>query len=262
VANVKTLTMPPLAAEPKADKEAHEVTRDLYKGSAPATRDVEQSGNLSNCPIASILAALAHTPTGQQHIQKMIVGHRGTVVTDLSGVAGDLNSPPKDNKIISQRYFTVKLDNKSVDVSDVFYTFEDRDESLIYMRSPTRALWPSVIEKAYAAREGSYDKLSGVDITANEFWKVIVGKDPVVLPITDKTDLSEIRTVAAAASKVPAIGASKAKGTKRVTSWHGLAILGIHDATIELYDPMSRETIKLSLKEFRDDFQAILSGEP
>jgi hypothetical protein len=259
---VKTLPMPPLAAEPKIDKEAHEVTRDLYKKGGPATGDVAQSGNLANCPIASILAALAHTRTGQQHIQKMIVTHRGIVVTDLAAVAGDLNNPPKDNKIFSQRYFAVKLDSKPVEVTDVFYTGDDRDHSLIYMRSPTDALWPCVIEKAYAAREGSYDKLSGLKITANEFWKVIVGKDPVQLTITAETNLSEIRRVAAAASKVPAIGASKVKGTKKVTSWHGLAILGIHDSTIELYDSMSVKTIRLSLKEFRDDFQAILSRDP
>ena len=42
------------------------------------------------------------------------------------------------------------------------------------MRSPTDALWPSVIEKAFAVRAGSYEKLDEQD-NANAFWKVLVG---------------------------------------------------------------------------------------
>jgi hypothetical protein len=89
-----------------------------------------------------------------------------------------------------------------------------------------------------------------------------VGSDPEILTVTDQTDLSSIRTAAAAAPKVPTTAASRDEAGK-VTGWHGFAVLGIRDSTVELYDPgLGEETVKLSLKEFRSNFKAILRGNP
>lgn len=254
----KTLKMPPPAADSKT-KQARLVTWDLFRKQAPATVDVKQGG-LANCPIASILAALAHTESGRQRIQGIVAEHPGAVVTDLSGVAGELDSPPKDNKIVSNRYFSVTLGKTSFEVSDVLYTDDaDRNWDPIYMRSPTEALWPCVIEKAFAVREGSYQKIDEEDL-ANAFWTVLVGSDPEVLLITDKTDLAEIRTAVAAAAKVPTIGASRDDATK-VEPWHGYAVMRIQDSTVELYNPYGK-TEKISLKDFRSNFKAILRGNP
>ena len=124
------------------------------------------------------------------------------------------------------------------------------------------ALWPPVIEKAYAVLEGSYEKLNNRGLTAEKVWKAVMGSDPEILPVTDRTDLSGIRTAAAAAAKVPTIAASR-DDAKKVTGWHGFAVLGVRDSTIELYDPgLAEETVKLSLTEFRSNFKAILSGSP
>jgi hypothetical protein len=170
VAQVKTLKMPPPAADSRT-KNAREVTAKLFLKGGPAPGDVQQ-GSLATCPLASLLAALAHTPNGRKHIQGMVAEHPAAVVTDLSGVAGDLDSPPQGNKILSKRSFTVTLGGQSIEVSDVLYTDDaDRNWSLIYMQSLTAALWPPVIEKAYAVLEGGYDKLNNRGLTADKFGR-------------------------------------------------------------------------------------------
>lgn len=255
----KTLKMPP-PADDERTKKAHEVTFPLFNKGGPVTRDIQQ-GDLANCPIASILAALAHMESGRRRIQSLLAEHPAAVVTDLSGVADKLEEPPKDNTILSKRFFTVMLEKTSPEVSDVFYTDDaDRNWSLIYMRSPNDVLWPSVIEKGFAVQEGSYQKLNEQD-KANVFWKILVGVDPKVLSIDSQTQLSTISAVAQNAHKVPAIGASR-NDAQEVTPWHGFAVLGIQGTTIELYDPSSAKTLKMPLTKFRANFKAMLSGSP
>src|SRR5262245_54594270 len=68
---VKKLGMP-LPAGDSATKVARDVGWGLLATPAkdqravPAVEDVEQ-GYLGNCPLASLLAALAHTPAGREH---------------------------------------------------------------------------------------------------------------------------------------------------------------------------------------------------
>jgi hypothetical protein len=271
-ANAKVLVMPGLAASPSTDKSVHVFTLSLYGKGGPAFGDVQQSHALFNCPVAAILAALAHTTVGRKFIQEtMIVEHKGrpdSVVTDVSAavdslVFGDGAGRPAGGLIKSSRSFDVKVAGNTVEVSDVFYTDDaDRDWSPIYMSSPKGVLWPLVVEKAYAAALGGYSKLDGRDITANDFWKGLTGSDPEVIKISDETGLGSIRDAAKAAAEVPTIGASKRSGTKKVTGWHGHAILGLKGNTIEMYDPAAAKVLKLTDQEFRGDFQAILRGKP
>jgi hypothetical protein len=201
---------------------------------------------------------LAHTPIGRKRIQSMVVEHSISTTTDLSVVASFLDSPPKGNKIISKRYFTVALGENSIDVSDVLYTDDaDRNWSLLYMKSPTESLWPCVIEKAYAVLEGSYDNLDKEDLTANKSFKVLAGSEPDGFSVDDNTDLEKISKVLTNADKIPTIAASRDEATG-VTGWHGFAILNLNDSKIELYDPAKAKTLNISLKEFRRDFKAIL----
>jgi calpain family cysteine protease len=260
VAKAVKKTKMPRPAKDGQTKNAHEVTWKLFGMGAPRTGDVKQ-GALANCPIAAILAALAHTASGRKRIQDMVVEHNTRVETDLTGVAGELDSLPKNNTIISNRYFTVTL-GETIEVSDVFYTNDaDRNWSLIYMQSPTNALWPCVIEKAYAVKLNGYEEVDDdVKHTANEFWKGLVGSNPKGFAVNDKTDIEKIREAAKAASRVPTIGASKDNATK-VTAYHGYAVLGIQDSTIELYNPYGRIE-KISLKDFRSNFKAIYWGNP
>jgi hypothetical protein len=114
----------------------HSFVTTLVSKNGPVVDDVQQ-GALANCPIAAILAALAHTESGRKRIAGMVSESTAAVETDLSGVASKLDNPPKNNKITTNRYFTVSLGN-AIEVSDVLYTDDaDANWSPIYMKSPT-----------------------------------------------------------------------------------------------------------------------------
>jgi Calpain family cysteine protease len=260
----KTLKMPPPASGDESYY-VHSFTSKLYNKGGPAVVDVQQ-GALAVCPIAAILAALAHTASGRKHIESVIGEHSGVVETDLAAVAGKLNGA--NSKIVTNRYFAVTLGKKTFEVSDVLYTDDaDRNWSPLYMKEPTEALWACIIEKAFAVQMGSYEELDREGTTLNHFWKILLGTDPKVLPVTDDTDLSKIKSIAAAASNVPTVGASRddpkvgEQSRGKVSSWHGYAILGLRGSNIELYDP-HRKKLELSLAEFRSYFQAMFSGNP
>lgn len=264
---VKELPMPPPAAGSSTIIQGRSVGWDLDKD-IPSERDVKQ-GELANCPVAAILAALAHTLGGRKRIDSMITEYIHTqvrttfskeIVAALSSKMDDPDYKRPEKEILSQRYFTVNL-GKPVDVSDVFYVkYSDRsDVNMIYMDSPKRALWPCVIEKACAVKIGSYDDLDDdTKHTVNEFWGVLVGSKPDGFAMNDTTDLTKISAAAKNAGMIPTIAASKDDATK-VTAHHGYAVMGIQGSTIELYNPYAR-TEKLSLQDFRSSFSAMFFG--
>ena len=243
------------------NKDAHVVTGDLFVNKRPALKDVKQ-GIIPNCSLASMLAAHAHTENGRQHLLGMVKEHKGTgtiVETDVSS-GGPLSNPPKGNLITSSRFFVVTVGGKAVEVSDVFWTNDgDRNSwELLYMKSPTNALWPMVIEKAVATLQGGYDKLGQDVLTANAMWKVLTGKDPKVTGITpttpDATILAELRD----ATSKPTIAASK-DTTRHVFGDHGLVVLGVTGGKVSLHDPGLLRKHELTLAQFRDDFEAIMT---
>jgi hypothetical protein len=257
---IKKLTMPPPAGGAKTIV-ARDVPWSLYAKTAPALADVSQ-GALANCPLASLLAALAYTGSGQKLIQSIVAEQAGVVETDLSGVADRLEEPPSGNRIMTTRYFTVKLGGKTFEVSGVLYTDDaDRNWTPAYMRSPTNIIWPCVIEKAYAVKEGGYENLDSKGLTANAIWEVVVGAKPGGFEVGAKTDDAKIRAAAENAARTPTIAASKDEATD-VTAWHGFAVLGMKDGGIELYDPMMVRRQTVSLAVFHKNFQAVLFGTP
>jgi hypothetical protein len=254
----KKLTMPKPASD-SATKLVRHVPWDLFKHETPAVSDVEQSGRLSNCPLAALLSALAHTPKGRAHIKSLVTQVSAIVETDVSGVASELDSTPPGNKITTPYYFTVQLGGKAIEVSSVFYTDDaDAGWDLIYMTSPNQALWPGVIEKAYAVKEGGYGALdsgSGKGLTLNEIWKVVVGSTADGFAVNTQTHEAQIRAAVTAARTRPTVAASDA-------AWHGFAVLGMRDARIELYDPMKPGREMVSMADFRTKFSALLYGSP
>ncbi|MCZ2076857.1 MAG: hypothetical protein LC130_17900 [Bryobacterales bacterium] len=254
----KKLKMPAPAGDSRT-KLVRDVSWDLFKkGKDPAVADVHQ-GQLANCTLASLLGALANTPSGRKHIKSLIAEYSAVVETDVSAVAGELDSVPAGKKITSSRYFAVTLGGQTEEVSSVFYT-DDADEgwSLIYMSSANEALWPCLIEKAYAQREGSYGALdsgSGKQLTLNQIWKVVVGSAPEGFEVNKKTPVSKITSTVSAAGRIPAVAASGAM-------WHGFTVLGMKGSKIELYDPMTPGKKTVSMEDFRNDFSAILYGSP
>ena len=133
----------------------------------------------------------------------------GTLGGRIPGPLDDPDYKRPEKEILSQRYFTVYL-GKPFEVSDVFYVkySDGSDVNMIYMDSPKRALWPCVIEKAYAVKVGSYDDLDDdTKHTVNEFWTFLVGSKPDGFAIDDKTDLTKISAAAKAAGTIPTIAA-------------------------------------------------------
>src|SRR3984957_4107594 len=245
---IKDLPMPPPAAGSSTIIQARSIGWDLAKD-IPSERDVKQ-GELANCPVAAILAAMGHTPGGRKRIHSMITEYINTqikttfskeVLATLSAKMDDPDYKRPEKEILSKRYFTVNL-GSAIEISDVFYIkyTDGSDVSMIYMDSPKRALWPCVIEKAYAVKIGSYDDLDDdTKHTVNEFWAVLVGAKPDGFSINENTDLTKISTAAKAAGTIPTIAASKDDATK-VTAHHGYAVMGIQGSTIELYNPYAR----------------------
>lgn len=257
----KTTTMPPPTND-QDSKDVHVVTWPLFK-KVPAHTEVKQAPGIANCPVASILAAMAFTPVGRTAIQGMVSETAGNVLTDLSSLPPNtLSNPPPGTTISSSRYFTVKLASDTIDVSDVLYT-DDHDSgwSPLYLRDPSdQSIWAAIIEKALAVKLKSYENFDALNISANEFWEKITGVKPGQIEIKADTPLSTITDAAKASTRVPSIGASKPDGTdvKFVTPFHGYAMLGLQGSKIQLYDAAKATTLLISPTDFRHDFLAIL----
>ncbi len=272
----KTLDMPEPATGGAFIIRVRSVSWKLSKDDKPAVGDVSQ-GQLSNCPVPAILAALANTAVGQTRLNAMVTEFTNvSVKTTVSGAIikalddraknePDHKSPPAE--IQSKRYFTVDLHdtNPVPEVSDVLYVDDDDgpDPTPVYMHSKNSVLWPCVIEKACAVTmNNSYAKLDDGKTTANDFWLLIVKKKPGGFSVDDTTDLNKIADIARNAKRVPALGASRPKTTAiGVPADHAFAILGLKGRTVSLYNPWGLPK-DLSLEEFRANFQAILFGAP
>ena len=239
----------------------------------PIPEDVLQ-GELANCPIAAILAAMANTTSGKRRINDLINEYTGASVkttfstevlaTLSSKTKDDPDYRPPDKEILSKRYFGVILDGKKeTQVSDVFYIkyTDGTDVEPVYMGSTKGVLWACVIEKAFADRIHSYQNLDDDKAhPVNEYWPILVGPIQPPLMIDDKTDLSKIISLARAATQTPTIGASTDDATD-VLDHHGLAILGMKGSDIELYDPHGNR-LTVSPATFKKNFRAIFYGNP
>jgi len=241
-------------------KVARVVDWPLFGKSGPKTTDISQ-GALPNCPLPTILAAMANTADGRKRILAMVTPHDDAAVTDLSDVLDQVSD--QTGSVTSKRYFTVKL-AKEIEVSDVLYT-DDADSgwSPLYMQasdSGSPVLWACVIEKAYAVQEGGYDKLN--EMVVNKVWKDILGAKPNGFEINGKTDLEKIRERAANASKVPTILASKNDKSiedaskQKVVHDHGYAVLGMTGNTVNLYNPWGN-AVSLPIGDIRKYFQSM-----
>ena len=260
----KALAMPAPASGGTVILRARVVAWNLSKD-APRPEDVTQ-GELFNCPVAAILAALAHTASGRRRIDSMVTEYTGAPVKTTfsddvrAALAARYDDPdylPPPREIASSRYFSVALD-PAVEVSDVFYTrySDGADADLIYMGSPASVLWPCVIEKAYAAKVGGYQYFNDfLKHTITEFWPVLAGTKLQGFKVDAKTDVNKIGDAVKAATQVPTVAASNDRA-KAVTTLHGFAVLGMQGSTIELWDPRGKKE-KISLSDFRDNFQDI-----
>ncbi|HUB30835.1 MAG TPA: C2 family cysteine protease [Terracidiphilus sp.] len=270
VTKVAPTSLPmPAPLEDDTKKRVHVVTWGLGD-KTPRTIDVAQ-GAVGDCPVASILAAMANTPAGSSRLSVAIKEISANVVTDLSAVMqylddDDWAARPKGS-LASKRYFTVDLPKVKKDVTDVFYT-NDGDENwdLLYIghqseRSDKKAppvLWPSVIEKAYAAVVGGYEKLNKIDNPVVA-WDALLGLTPNVAQVADLTD-PEIMKLAQSATNVPTIAATDPDRAKvdqesegKLHGHHGYTVTGVAGNQIALYNPWGIP-LNVSLTQFKKSF--------
>ncbi len=148
-------------------------------GKKRLTFDEVRQGNLNNCPLPAILAAMVHTRRFQT---SMISEVKSCVLS--SRRLRNLRKPDPQNPDQSQwgncrnprglllfdecrtnRYFSVSFrtrQNTPVDVSDLFYSQAPPSRAeLWYAHSTRNNLWISIVEKAYAAYRGGKNPLNG-----------------------------------------------------------------------------------------------------
>lgn len=263
-AGTAKITIMPAPANDGATKDVREVTYPRFSSHGfPSLEEVKQAPNISNCPVASILAAHAFTAVGRTFINGLLPAPTAvSVVTDVSGLPPNtLDNPPPGNKVTSSRFFTVKLPGVPIEVSDVLYTDTATNWSLIYMSDPSeQSIWAAIIEKALAVQIGSYENFDALPLTANDWWKKITGVLPGIFTVDASTPLTKITNAANASTTVPTIGASK-EGLpigNVVTGFHGYSMLGMQGSKVHLYDPAKAIKILISPAKFRSDFQAVL----
>jgi hypothetical protein len=286
----KTTTMP-LPAKDGLSKDVHVVTGSLFSPpkKIPSHTEVLQAPNISNCYLAAMLAAHAFTPDGRTFIQNMVSETPGNVLTDLSGIKQALSNPAGDT-LTSTRFFTVKLPGAvrfklppgidrpsgavkapggawelaggSIDVSDVLYTNDsDHDWSILYLSDPVgHTMWAAVIEKAVAVRIGGYQNFDalrrgddGSGLSVNDVWEMVTGLKPGGFEINPDTKPPAIIDAAKASVHLPSIAATKENLPvhSALPSHHGLAMLGLKDGKIRLYDPAEGKEILISAADFQ-----------
>jgi hypothetical protein len=256
----------------------------------PSEKEVLQAPNISNCYLAAMLAAHAFTPNGRTFIQNMVTETAGNVLTDLSGIKQALSNPGADT-LASNRFFTVKLPGTvrfklpshtdrpsgavtasdgaleltggSLDVSDVLYTNDsDHNWSILYLSDPVdHTIWAAVIEKAVAVRMGGYQNFDALrwndadktGIPVNNVWEMVTGSSPGGFAITPQTSPSAITDAAKASVNVPTIAATQENipSGSSLPSHHGLAMWGLKDGKLRLYDPAEAKEIFISADDFR-----------
>ncbi len=214
---VKKTVIPPPTTD-HDNKDVHEVTSSLWD-KEPAFTQIKQAPGIANCPVPSILGALAFTSVGRDQIKGMVSEKAGNVSTDLSSVpSGTLSNPPPGNTISSKRYFKVNVDKGSAEVSDVLYT-DDHDSgwSPFYLRDPNeKCIWAAIIEKGLAAKLGGYEHFDADNVSANDFWEKLTGARPDVLEI--KADTPSTRSSLRPRLPRPCPPSARPRQTRLV--WH------------------------------------------
>jgi hypothetical protein len=269
-ASVVELVEPePVFGQPAA---LHAVNLPLFAGDpgVPAAEDVMQ-GALDNCPVAAILAALAH-------VSPESVG--GMIARSTADVRSRRRSDPHDSfPYRTDRLYTVQFrGGHPVQVSSfLYYT----GGAIAYAHSPDdRAAWMSYIEKAYAVFRGgdSYNQLgratqAGQALTTNTIMEDLAGpydfadmeENRLYRSGSESAPLSDavLRDMLAQAGHKATIAASAGSGVpENVVPNHAYTVLGRSRNTVSLRNPQggSDAVVTFSFDQFKTIFRAVLQA--
>jgi len=242
------------------------------EGALPAAADVVQ-GALDNCPVAAILAALAHVDP------ESVVGMVQRSTADVRSRRS--SDPPGSATYRTSRLYTVQFRSGGpVRVSSYLYYTQG---AIAYAHSPEdRAAWMSYIEKAYAMMRGggSYNRLGRTthlgeaptvnrvmedlagtydfaDLAENQMYRS--GADAV--PLTD----AMLRDMLGRADRRATVAASASSGVPAgVVPNHAYTVLNRSRAAVRLRNPQggSGAEVSFTMEEFRSIFRAVLQAQP
>jgi hypothetical protein len=275
-ANLGASTVDLIEPEPVFGQPAalQNVSLPLFAGeqNLPSPEDMVQ-GALNNCPVAAILASLAHVAPETA---------AGMIVTRTGEVRSRRRSDPPDSfPYRTDRLYTVQfLGGNPIQVSSfLYYT----GGAIAYAHSPeNRAAWMSYIEKAYAAfrGDGSYNRLNtttqlGQAPSLNQVMEDLAGPYDLADLVenllyrynSDSVALSDadLRQMLARADHRVTVAGSRDTGIpESVVSNHAYAVLGRTGHTVRLRNPQGGPdaAVTCSFDEFKDTFRAVLQASP
>jgi len=269
-ASVVELVEPePVFGQPVA---LQDVNLPLFTGdpAVPAEEDVMQ-GALDNCPVAAILAALAHVAPESV---------AGMIARSTADVRSRRRSDPHDSfPYRTDRLYTVQIrGGNPVRVSSFLYYTAG---AIAYAHSPDdRAAWMSYIEKAYAVFRGgnSYNHLgratqAGEAPTTNTVMEDLagpydfadIGEGRLYRSGADSAPLSDaiLRDMLAQADQRATITASQDSGVpENVVPNHAYTVLGRSRSTVSLRNPQggSDAVVTFAFDQFKTIFRAVLQA--
>lgn len=238
----------------------------------PSVEDVVQ-GSLDNCPVAAILAALAHVAASSV---------AGIVQRSTADVRSRRSSdPPESFPYASSHLYTVQFRAGSpVQVSSFLYYTQG---GIAYAHSPEdRASWMSYIEKAYAVFRGgnSYNRLGrttqmGEAPTVNRVMEDLAGP----YDFADLVDSLMYRSGAESAAltdaglremlgradqRVTVAGSLGSGLPANVVPNHAYTVLDRSRNSILLRNPQGgpRAEVSFAFEEFKSIFRAVLQAAP
>ena len=174
--NVEPGTIKPGTPIEEAPEQFSRLDGELF-GDGPSSDDIQQGG-LGDCWLLSPLGAIADTTDGARLIREMI-------------------TPMPGGKYRVRFYRHIgggKFDAQFVQVTDVFPT--DSEGKPLYAEN-VGALWPLVIEKAYAESRGGYFNIAGG--TQYRAYAVVTGHFPTGHALVDSDREGVTRTESGAA---------------------------------------------------------------
>jgi hypothetical protein len=220
----------------------------------PEFSEVRQGG-VHNCPLPAFLAAMVHTKTFSSKIK--IAETKQKVKSGYSdkGAYPDSNKTSNLEKDETDRFFTVEFPgSQSVEVTDFLWS---STSEITYARSSKKALWVSLIEKAFVRLwvKGGYDTLADANKgpDANTVIERMSGSADAV-EVQTLTD-AELKARITKAKTVPTIARSKAGDANLA---HAYTVLGLEGEKVKLFNALNGTTDERTLASFKTRFDYLL----
>jgi hypothetical protein len=219
----------------------------LFVDDDPKEKDVKQGGLIGDCWLMSVLSALAKNEKGKKTIKEMIKEKQGSEFYEVT--FWEMNESTK--KYVKSAPIAVSKDFPAV------YK-KDKDNNITEQLVPPfahfiPAIWPAIIEKAYAVKMGGYNKLVGG--RAKKAIEVITGMEAEETQLKQATEVEKEKVKQKILNAIKVDQEALVVGTK--IEKHYMCVVSADNDAIEIYDQALRgnnATKKISWINFLNDF--------